>query len=152
MTSSRFMLMVLAVNSAVFGMACKKKEAAPPVVQATPPAPPVAFHVTSITLGKTITPDKTIAAPTASFGPTDTIFVSVATEGTSSNAVIQARFTFQNTGQLVNESSQTIAPSGPANTEFHIAKPGGWPLGKYMVQLTVNSLGAGSREFEVKKD
>ena len=152
MTSRRFMLMLLAVNSAVFGIACKKKEATPPVVQAPPPAPPVAFHVTGITLGKTIAPDKTIAAPTASFGPKDTIFVSVATEGTSSSAVIQARFTFQNTGQLVNESSQTIAPSGPANTEFHIAKPGGWPLGKYMVQLTVNSLGAGSREFEVKKD
>jgi hypothetical protein len=151
MTSRRFMLMVLAVNSAVFGMACKKKEAAPPVVQAPPP-PPVAFHVTGITLGKAIASDKTIAAPTASFGPTDTIFVSVATEGTSSNAVLKARFTFENTGQLVNESNQTIAPSGPAHTEFHIAKPGGWPLGKYMVQLTVNSLGAGSREFEVKKD
>ena len=150
MRSRPFILVVLAVSCAALGAGCKKKEAPPPVVEVPPPPPPVAFHVTGIELGKTITADKMIAAPTATFGPRDTIFVSVATEGTSSSAVLKARFTFQ-TGQLVNQSSQTIAPSGPAHTEFHIVKPSGWPIGKYKVEITADSLAAGSKEFEVKK-
>jgi hypothetical protein len=150
MPSRPFMLVALAVSCGAFGAGCKKKEAPPPVVEAPPPPPPVAFHVTGIELGKALTADKMIAAPTATFGPEDTIFVSVATEGASSRAVLKARFTFQ-TGTLVSESSQTIAPTGPAHTEFHIVKRSGWPVGKYKVEVTADTVAAGSKEFEVKK-
>jgi hypothetical protein len=150
MRSAPFVLVVLALSGVVLGAGCKKKAAPPPVVEAPPPPPAVAFHVTGIELGKTITADKAISAPTAVFGPKDTIFVSVATEGASSSAVLKARFTF-GAGTLVNESSQTIAPTGPAHTEFHIVKPSGWPVGKYKVEITADSIAAGTKEFEVKK-
>jgi hypothetical protein len=52
-------------------------------------------------------------------------------------------------GLLVNESTQAIAPSGPAATEFHISKPGGWPAGKYKVQVSSNGSAAGAKDFEV---
>ena len=32
-------------------------------------------------------------------------------------------------GQLVDDSAQTVAASGPAVTEFHVSKPDGWPAG-----------------------
>ena len=129
--------------------ACKK--AAPPVPPPAEPAPAaVALRVTGIEVGKSIMADKMIANATNDFGPRDTIYVSVATEGVATSATIAARFTFE-TGQLVDESTQNIAPSGPAHTEFHISKPSGWPAGKYKVEITLNSVSAGTKEFEVKK-
>ena len=61
---------------------------------------------------------------------------------------MKARWTYQD-GQVVDESSQTIAPTGPSVTEFHISKPGGWPACKYKVEITANGSVAGTREFDV---
>ena len=52
--------------------------------------------------------------------------------------------------QLVDESSQSIAPTGAAVTTFHIAKPDGWPVGKYKVDVTIDGNPVASQEFEVK--
>ena len=97
--------------------ACSKKAEVPPP-PAPVPAAPAAFRVTSVDIGKSVMADKMIAVPGTTFAPRDTVFVSVATEGTSTSAALKARFTFEN-GQLVNESTQTIAPSGPAHTGAH---------------------------------
>lgn len=145
-TQLRSLLAVAA--SVVIIAACKKDP--PPVPPADPVPAAVAFRVTGIDIGKSILADKSIANPTNDFGPRDTIYVSVATEGAAATASIQARFTFE-AGQLVDESTQNIAPSGPARTEFHISRPSGWPAGKYKVEVFVNSASAGSKEFEVKK-
>jgi hypothetical protein len=60
-----------------------------------------------------------------------------------------ARWTYGD-GQLVKESSQTIAPSGPTVSEFHISKPDGWPAGSYKVEVVANGAPVGSQSFEVK--
>jgi hypothetical protein len=62
---------------------------------------------------------------------------------------LKARWTYED-GQLVNESQQTIAPTGPAVTEFHIAKPSGWPAGKYQVEISSAAGSLGSKSFEVR--
>jgi len=36
------------------------------------------------------------------------------------------------------------------NTEFHIAKPSGWPTGKYKVEVALDGNVVQSREFEIK--
>jgi hypothetical protein len=46
--------------------------------------------------------------------------------------------------------SETIAPTGPAATEFHISKTGGWPTGQYRVEVTANGVPAGSKDFTVQ--
>jgi len=76
--------------------------------------------------------------------------VSVATEGASPGAAVMARWTFGD-GQVVDTTTQTVAPTGPARTEFHIFKPSGWPAGKYKVEIMVDGALAGSKEFEVKR-
>jgi hypothetical protein len=129
---------------AMFGCASRK-----PAEEAPPPAP-VEFKVLGLELGSAIGPDKRVLAPKAVFGTNDTIYVSVATEGASPSATLSAKWTYGDAGQLVNEMSETIAPTGPAATEFHVSKPSGWPTGKYRVEVTLDGTPAGTREFEVK--
>ena len=53
----------------------------------------------------------------------------------------------------MDESEQTIAPTGSAATEFHISKPDGWPAGKYKLEVLLNgTLGAKSRHEAVLLD
>ncbi len=132
---------------------CQKSEEpkpAAPAPQAAAPAPqaPAAFQVTSIDLGNAIGTDKKVAAPSTSFKPSDTIYASIVTVGSAPSVTLKARWTYKD-GQLVSESSQSIAPTGPAATEFHIAKPDGWPAGKYTLEVAANGTQVGTREFTV---
>ena len=144
----------LALGLAAAATAGCKKDAPPPAqgeASAPAPAPAAApFSVSSIEVGKGIGADKRISAPGTTFKPKDTIYVSVLTEGAAPSKTIAARWTFED-GQLVKEGTESIAPTGPAATEFHIAKPSGWPAGKYKVEITVDGASAGSKDFEVKR-
>jgi hypothetical protein len=141
---------VLAVGAALALLGgCKRSEEAPaPKPQAAAPQAPVVFRVTRIDLGSAIGPDKKVTTPSTTFKPGDTIYASIATEGAAANAALGVRWTFGD-GQLVNEATQNIAPTGPAVTEFHIAKPDGWPAGKYTVDVSANGKPAGSAQFTV---
>ena len=44
----------------------------------------------------------------------------------------------------------TIAPDGANVTTFHIAKPDGWPVGKYKLEVSLDGAVVQTREFEVK--
>ena len=153
MIRSRRTLWAAGLAVAVVGMpACKKKEAPAPPAEAAAPAPapaPPAFAVQGIDVGKGLGADKKVTAPAPTFGRRDTIYVSVATEGAAPSKTISAKWTFQD-GQVVKEQSETIAPTGPAATEFHISKPKPWPVGKYKVEIAVDGAPAGSKDFEVK--
>lgn len=148
--------LVVLVAAALAAAACGKKEAppaptpapAPMAGQAAPPATPP-FAVAAITLGRQIGADKKVAEALSVFAPADTIYASVSTTGASPSVTLTARWTYQG-GQLVNESQQTIAPTGPAVTEFHIAKPSGWPAGKYQVEISSPAGSLGATTFEVR--
>ena len=105
--------------------------------------------VTDIDVGRSIAADKTIADKTDSFRPNDIFYVSVKTEGSTPSATLAARWTYQD-GQVVDNSTQTISPTGPAVTEFHLSKPSAWPEGDYKVEILLNGSSAGTRTFKVK--
>ncbi len=153
--------LLVAIAAAFALAACGKKEEAPapvvtpapapapaPVTTPPPPVAPAGVSVTSITLGTAVDAQQNVTMDAKVFKPTDTIYASVATAGTAANAVLVARWTYGD-GQLVDESSQSIAPTGPAKTTFHIAKPDGWPTGKYRIDVTLDGAPAASQEFEV---
>ena len=100
-------------------------------------------------MGRSLNPDKTISDNSSSFKANDTIYASIATAGTAPTAALKARWTYQD-GQVVNESTQTIAPTGDARTEFHISKPDGWPSGKYKLEVFLNGSSAATKGFEVQ--
>ncbi len=108
------------------------------------------LEVEEIDIGRSLNADKSIGDNTASFKPSDTIYVSVKTDGSAPSAQLKARWTFSD-GQLVNESTETISPTGEARTEFHISKPDGFPPGKYKAEIFLNGQPAGSKEFEVER-
>jgi len=148
--------LVTLLAATLLAVACSKKEEAPkptpaPAPMAAQPAPPAAapFALSAIALGKQIGADKKVAEEIAVFAPADTIYASVSTTGAAPSVTLKARWIFED-GQLVKESEETIAPTGPAVTEFHIAKPSGWPVGKYQVAISTPSGSLGSKSFEVR--
>jgi ABC-type oligopeptide transport system substrate-binding subunit len=105
-------------------------------------------RVSQIDMGRSLNADKTINDKTDSFKPNDAIYASIVTEGSAATAALKARWTYQD-GQVVNESTQTITPTGNARTEFHISKPDGWPTGKYKLEAFLNGSSSATKDFEV---
>jgi hypothetical protein len=110
----------------------------------------VGVRVSQIDMGRSLNPDKTINDNTDTFKPTDAIYASIVTEGSAPTATLKARWTYQD-GQVVNESTQTITPTGSARTEFHISKPDGWPTGKYKLEAFLNGSASATKDFEVAR-
>jgi hypothetical protein len=94
--------------------------------------------VTDIAVGRSVTADNAIAEKTDSFRPADTFYVSVKTDGSGPSATLTARWTYED-GQVVDESTQNIAPTGGAT----------WPSGGYTVEVLLNGTSAGTRDFKV---
>lgn len=147
--------------AAVLGLgltACGKKEQpAPAPTPAPAPAPVVQdatnvpVSVKAITLGNAIGDTKQVTAAMESFGAKDTIHAVVETIG-SGKASLKAVWTFHKGDKTapVNEATQEIDATGPANSEFHISKPDGWPVGDYQVEIFLNGASAGVKKFSVK--
>ncbi|WP_448099105.1 hypothetical protein [Luteibacter yeojuensis] len=130
--------------------------AAPAAQPAAAPATPVAesLKVGSVTLGSAVGADKKVAKAKTAFAPTDkTIYASVATEGTTAGATLNAKWTYQDgdTTTTVSDISQSISTDGPAVTTFKIQNPNEWPEGKYKVTVSLNGQAVGNEAFEVKK-
>lgn len=106
--------------------------------------------VTDVDLGKSIDAEKKVDERTQDFGPTDTVYGSVHTVGVANGATLTARWTYEN-GQTVDERSETISPTGETHTEFHIAKPSGWPAGRYTLHILLNGQEVQTKPFTVRK-
>lgn len=145
--------LTMAASLALIALAACSKEkkvsggdVTPGAAAATPTATTVA--VADIDVGRAIANSR-VTDKTDSFKPADTVYTSVHTTGTAPSANVMARWTFED-GQVVQESSQSIAPNGDAYTEFHISKPSGLPKGKYKVEVFLDSKSVGTKDFEVK--
>jgi hypothetical protein len=145
--NTRYSILMLAALSTATIAGCKKgsdtASTSTPSATATEPA------ISEVQLGRKLSADKRVADATSTFSPRDTIYVVAVTQGSSPNATVTARWTYEDGGQVVKEDSRTIAPSGNEATEFHISKPSGWPKGKYRVTLTLGG-STESKDFEVK--
>ncbi len=141
----------------MLAVACGKKENQETSAQGAggavvPPATstqPAALQVADVKLGNKLDANKQVANATDTFTPRDTIFASVHTTGTAQNAQVVARWTFQD-GQTVNERTESVSPTGDSYTEFHIAKPSGWPAGKYTLHVLLNGQEVQTKDFTVK--
>ena len=136
-------------------LACHREEksgppeppaASPPVSAA--PGSDLPARVAWIQLGNAADPNGRVTVPSSQFTPKDTIYVSVLTDGQPTGSTLSARWTYED-GQVVSENRAPLGADRQA-TEFHIAKPEGWPTGRYKVEIALNGQPAGSREFEVR--
>ena len=142
---SRKMSVSVCLALVVLATACNRdRDASAPGTTGTAPV-----RVTDVTLGRAIGGDKAITDRTETFRPNDTIYASVATDGSASSATLRARWTFED-GQVVDESTNTIAPNTRERTEFHISKPNGWPAGKYKLEVFLDNRPVETKDFEVR--
>ena len=107
-------------------------------------------RVTDVTLGRAIGGDKAVTDATDDFRPTDTIYASIATDGSAATTTLRALWTYED-GQVVDDSSRAIVPKNSERTEFHISKPDGWPTGDYQVEVFVDGRSVEKKTFEVKQ-
>jgi hypothetical protein len=151
---TRQALYAVLIAAATALAACGKKEEPPkPAAAAAPPpvAAPAGVAAGAVALGKAIGADKKVTAAADTFGKSDTFYVSVDTTGTGT-ATLKAKWTYHRDGKSVpvKEDTQTIAPTGPATSEFHISKPDGWPLGDYQVEVFVGDKSVAVKKFAVR--
>lgn len=123
----------------------------PPATAPAPAPTAAALRVTDVEVGRSIDADRRVNDNDEAdeFGPMDTIYVSIDTEGTASGSSLTARWTFED-GQVVDESSQTISPTGPAVSEFHISMPDGLPAGGYTVEILLNGQTVETEDFTIR--
>jgi len=128
--------------------------AAPAAPAAAAPAAADTLKVGAVTLGNAVGADKKVAKAKNAFAPSDkTIYASVATDGSTAGATLNAKWTYQDgdTTTTVSDISQSISTEGPAVTTFKIQNPNEWPEGKYKVTISLNGQAVGNEAFEVKK-
>lgn len=141
----------VAIACGVLAGACERGESAENRARDTRAMPreeTSALNVTSVDIGRGLNEDKSIRDGTDSFRRNDTIFASIQTSG-AGTGIIGVRWLFED-GQIVDQSTQSISPTTETRTEFHIAKPDGWPVGKYRLEVTLNGAVVETEEFEVK--
>ncbi len=142
---------------------CKKKEEPMPAATTPPPATtpapapapmPATASVVAVDLGTSIGADTKVGTPASTFKPKDTIYVSISTTTSDPMASVPgklgAKWSHVDSNQVVREDSRDVTFAGNGTTEFHIAKPDGWPTGKYRVEVALNGMPVQSRDFEVK--
>ena len=121
--------------------ACRARTEAQPAPAQAP------VRVASVDLGREVDLDKRVRAPQEKFAPGDTIYASVLTEGDAPVVALTARW--RKDGQLLDETTQMIAPEGETASEFHVWKPQGWPSGEYEVEILVDGTSSVRRRFSV---
>ncbi|MEO5589409.1 MAG: hypothetical protein ABIS03_07465 [Gemmatimonadaceae bacterium] len=143
-------LLALAATMAV--TACAKKDdaaMADTTAMMTPPAMTnTVLRVDGMETGKGLNADKSVMDDAHDFGVRDTVYVSVKTEGTGTGT-LAAKFTYQD-GKAVQDMSQNITTTGEAMHEFHIQKATAWPKGDYKVEVMLDGVSAGTKDFTVK--
>jgi hypothetical protein len=143
-----------AVTTAAPAAGSSAANAAPATSAAAPAVPAAApLTVAKLTLGSKVDADYKVTRISSSFAPNDkTIYASVATEGSSGGATLNAKWSYlEGQGQLVSNISQSIATDGPAITTFKVQNPDLWPEGKYQVEISLDGKSVAKQEFQIKK-
>jgi hypothetical protein len=107
------------------------------------------LHVSNVMIGRQIGPGNRITEPTFEFAPRDTVYVSVATQGTGEAGTLTAAWRSQS-GEIVQKSSVPVPPPGE-NTGFRLAEPKGLRPGTYKVIVFLGDDSVDTKVFVVKK-
>ncbi|MDE3209938.1 MAG: hypothetical protein KGM46_04295 [Pseudomonadota bacterium] len=112
-----------------------------------------ALSVTRLTLGDSIGSNLEITTASNSFASdSKTLYASVDTRGSSSDATLNARWRYlEGKGQLIGDVTQSIATDGPAVTTFKLENPDLWPEGKYQVEIRLDGKPVATQAFLIHK-
>lgn len=106
------------------------------------------LQVTTVQLGRTLNSDNSVGTFATRFKPDDTVYVAALTDKPG-KGTFKARWTFR--GQSISEEEKSASYRDEAATEFHLHYAGGLPAGDYKVELQLDGMPVGTREFVVAK-
>lgn len=104
------------------------------------------LRVTAVQLGRSANADGTVANPTETFSPRDTIYLSVATAGVGSGT-ISVRWTYGD--RVVDEPKKQVSYRDLAATEFSLRSVAGFPPGDYRAEVFLDGQPVGTKTFRV---
>jgi hypothetical protein len=110
-------------------------------------ATPTPRQVSVIMIGKGS--GNRVTEPTFQFAPQDTVYLSVATQGSGGANSVSAAWRSQN-GEIVQQSSEAIPPGGES-VAFTLAQPKGLKPGTYKVVVFLGDDSVAAKVFVVKK-
>ena len=109
--------------------------------------PGAPLQVESLQLGRSLNTDNSVSGHTTRFKPDETVYLALLSEQPGSGTVT-VRWVLN--GQRVSEATRDVSYTREAATEFHLQNSGGFPPGRYRVDVLINGQPAGSREFTVE--
>jgi hypothetical protein len=125
-----------------------------PAAVTSPAAAPTPLTVAKLTLGSAVNAEHQVSRASDNFATNDkTIYASVATEGSTGGATLNAKWSYlEGQGQLVSSISQSIATDGPAITTFKVQNPDLWPEGRYRVEISLDGRPVAKQDFAIRKN
>ncbi len=106
------------------------------------------LKVETLQLGRALNADNSVAQPTTTFKPNETVYVSALNAGRGSGT-IKVRWYYGS--QLLSEREKPVSFQGSGATEFNLQSAGGFPPGDYSVEVEVDGQAVGKRNFTVAK-
>ena len=110
---------------------------------------PTERRVSMSMIGKRLGAGKRVMEPTFQFAPQDTVYLSVATEGSGGAGKVTAAWRSQG-GEIVQQTSQPVQDAG-GSTAFSLAQPKGLKAGTYKVVVFLGDDSVDAKVFVVKK-
>jgi hypothetical protein len=111
-------------------------------------AAPVELKVASVMIGKRVGKGNLVTEPTFQFSPTDTVHVSIATEGSGAGQLTAA---WRSQGGEIVQRNSEFARTGGENTAFSLTQPKGLKPGTYKVVVLLDDDSVDTKVFVVKK-
>ena len=105
------------------------------------------LRVQTIQLGRSLNPDNSVAEHTTTFRRNDTVYVAVLTDA-AGTGTIGVRWTYG--GQVIDQPQKEVSYRDTAATSFNLVNSGGFPPGNYAVEVFVDGVSAGTRNFNVQ--
>jgi hypothetical protein len=112
-------------------------------------AKPAVRRVSMVMIGKQIGSGNRVTEPTFQFAPQDTVYVSVATEGSAGPNTLTAAWRSQS-GEILQQTSEPVQAAGE-NAAFNLSRPKGLKPGIYKVVLFLGDDSVDAKVFAVKK-
>ena len=112
-----------------------------PDLTGEPPArdtTPVDTTVDAVTLSAEGDTEKnTLGTPTSTFGPQDSVYAEIQSNGTADGYTIYAKWIGAD-GNVLADYGIRINEAGPKRTVISLSKPDGWPPGENRIELAIN--------------
>jgi TRAP-type C4-dicarboxylate transport system substrate-binding protein len=106
------------------------------------------LQVETLQLGRSLNADNSVAEPTTTFKPNETVYVS-ALNADRGEGTIRVKWYYGT--QLLSDREKKVSFKGAGATEFNLQSAANFPPGDYSVEVEVNGAPVGKRNFSISK-